>query len=143
MAGFSILSVQAQENRNQVLSAYYQLKDALVQGDVKKVAAQAAGFIKEVKQSDLKEINPFKDALLKNAAGMEAGADINGQRKEFAVLSTTMLAFARAAKLDQQAIYVDYCPMKKTYWLSAEKAIKNPYYGATMLSCGSITDTLQ
>ncbi|WP_290798156.1 DUF3347 domain-containing protein [Flavihumibacter sp. UBA7668] len=143
ISGFSVMAVQAQESRNELLSAYYQLKDVLVQGNAKKAAEQAGYFIKLVNQSPLNEIKPFKDALLKDAGKIAASADINSQRKDFAPFSNTMILFAKAAKLDNQAIYVDYCPMKKTYWLSADKAIKNPYYGATMLTCGSITDTLQ
>ena len=143
ISGFGIMTAEAQESRNELLSAYYQLKDVLVQGNAKKAAEQAGNFIQLVNQSPLKEIKPFKEALLKDAGKIAAGTDINSQRKDFASFSNSMIQFAKTTKLDKQAIYVDYCPMKKTYWLSADKAIKNPYYGATMLSCGSITDTLQ
>jgi hypothetical protein len=33
--------------------------------------------------------------------------------------------------------------MKKAYWLSPDKAIKNPYYGSAMLTCGKVTETIQ
>jgi len=33
--------------------------------------------------------------------------------------------------------------MKDAYWLSNETAIKNPYYGSRMLTCGSVKDTLK
>jgi hypothetical protein len=33
--------------------------------------------------------------------------------------------------------------MKKMYWLSSEAAIKNPYYGKMMLTCGSVTETIK
>ncbi|RYF82932.1 MAG: DUF3347 domain-containing protein, partial [Chitinophagaceae bacterium] len=36
-----------------------------------------------------------------------------------------------------------YCPMKKALWLSNEKAIKNPYYGSAMLTCGKVTETIE
>jgi hypothetical protein len=32
--------------------------------------------------------------------------------------------------------------MIKTHWLSSEKAIKNPYYGSAMLTCGEVTETI-
>jgi hypothetical protein len=32
--------------------------------------------------------------------------------------------------------------MKKAYWLSGDKVIKNPYFGSAMLTCGTITETL-
>ncbi|MAQ74933.1 MAG: hypothetical protein CL613_01215 [Aquimarina sp.] len=31
--------------------------------------------------------------------------------------------------------------MKKAYWLSKEKDIKNPYYGSSMLTCGKVAET--
>lgn len=32
--------------------------------------------------------------------------------------------------------------MKKTYWISDEKKIRNPYYGKEMPDCGNITKTI-
>jgi hypothetical protein len=32
--------------------------------------------------------------------------------------------------------------MKKSYWLSADEAIKNPYYGNMMLTCGKVSETI-
>jgi hypothetical protein len=40
-----------------------------------------------------------------------------------------------------QPVYYQYCPMKKAYWLSKEKDIKNPYYGSSMLTCGKVAET--
>ncbi|HNK84737.1 MAG TPA: mercury transporter, partial [Flavobacteriales bacterium] len=41
-------------------------------------------------------------------------------------------------------IYLDHCPMYNggADWLSREKAIKNPYYGSSMLTCGSVKETI-
>jgi hypothetical protein len=33
--------------------------------------------------------------------------------------------------------------MKKASWLSSEAAIKNPYFGSAMLTCGKVTATLK
>jgi hypothetical protein len=32
---------------------------------------------------------------------------------------------------------------KGANWLSKENAIKNPYYGSSMLSCGKTTETIK
>ena len=53
-----------------------------------------------------------------------------------------MALVAKAVKLTDAPVYKAYCPMKKAYWLSAEKEIKNPYYGSAMLSCGSVMETI-
>ena len=46
-----------------------------------------------------------------------------------------------------QKVYVEFCPMadgdKGAYWASSEKEIRNPYYGASMLTCGEIKSTIQ
>ena len=53
------------------------------------------------------------------------------------------------AKVSKQAVPVYYqrCPMfnngKGANWLSKESAIKNPYYGNKMLTCGSVTETIK
>lgn len=52
-----------------------------------------------------------------------------------------MSTLVQSAMLSAQPVYLDYCPMKKSYWLSSEKAIQNPYYGKEMPACGSIEKT--
>ena len=54
-----------------------------------------------------------------------------------------MAAVAKAVKLTGDPIYQAYCPMKKAYWLSSQKDIKNPYFGNAMLTCGEVTETIQ
>lgn len=39
--------------------------------------------------------------------------------------------------------YYQYCPMQDAYWLSKENAVKNPYYGSMMLSCGKTVETIK
>ncbi len=46
-----------------------------------------------------------------------------------------------------EKVYVDFCQMANNnvgaYWLSKDKAIRNPYFGADMLSSGSVTDQIE
>ncbi|MGB4846201.1 MAG: hypothetical protein WBP16_17160, partial [Ferruginibacter sp.] len=72
-----------------------------------------------------------------------ASKKIEAQRTAFASLSGNIYTLAKAVKLSADNIYQQFCPMKKMYWLSDEAAIKNPYYGITMLTCGKVTDTLK
>ena len=71
-------------------------------------------------------------------AGRMAGQDLEGTREEFLDLTTPMLALARASRADAGAlkVAVSFCPMKPGRWLQAKDGIKNPYYGASMLTCG-------
>ena len=46
-----------------------------------------------------------------------------------------------------ETVYYQHCPMaddgKGANWLSKESAIKNPYYGSQMLSCGKTVETIK
>jgi len=43
--------------------------------------------------------------------------------------------------------FYDYCPMafnnEGAYWLSDQAAIRNPYFGDAMLTCGTVKETLK
>lgn len=47
----------------------------------------------------------------------------------------------------EKPVYYQHCPMankgKGANWLSKENAIKNPYYGSQMLTCGSTVETIK
>jgi hypothetical protein len=134
-----------------LLDKYYAIKNALVAGDAAAASKHAADFaaaLSAVHASDAgtKEASLFaslKPSLAAESAKISGTKDIARQREAFAVLSQQMISLARGAKLSDKAVYVDYCPMKKSSWLSAEQAIRNPYYGSSMLTCGKVTDTLQ
>mgnify|MGYP002336258182 CR=1 FL=1 len=83
------------------------------------------------------------NALLKDATPISESKDLKKQRQHFSNLSNNMTALAKAVKLSNDPIYQAYCPMKKAGWLSNEKAIKNPYYGSAMLTCGNVVETIQ
>jgi hypothetical protein len=134
-----------------ILETYYAAKNALVAGDASGAAKHAASFNAAVSALDNKsmsadESNYFKSvqpALLTESKAIASSKDLAKQREAFSKLSQTMIILAKSVKLDTKPVYVDYCPMKKASWLSAEPAIKNPYYGSAMLTCGKITDTLK
>jgi hypothetical protein len=125
-----------------LLSSYYNIKDALVIGDATTASGSAEGFIKLTNTIDKKAIpDTSLTRLRKSAAALAGSKDIKTQRNLFVSFSNDMIALAKAMKLADQPVYQQYCPMKKASWLSSEKAIKNPYYGSAMLTCGKVTDT--
>ena len=126
-----------------LLHSYFAIKNALVEGNANTAATKAEEFVKTLNSIDPNIINEAKrDALFKDARHISETKDIKHQREHFATFSTNMYALAKAVKLSTEPIYYDYCPMKKTYWLSSEKAIRNPYYGNAMLTCGKVAETL-
>jgi hypothetical protein len=86
----------------------------------------------------------YYDKLKADATKINASKDIEKQRTAFSSLSNNLWSTVKGLKIkDNGAIYIDYCPMKDAYWLSKESAIKNPYYGKSMLTCGSIKETIK
>ena len=60
-------------------------------------------------------------------------------------LSKNMYASIKVSK-QETPTYYHHCSManngKGADWLSKENAIKNPYYGSQMLSCGKTIETI-
>jgi hypothetical protein len=134
-----------------ILSLYYNVKDALVNSDAKTASAKAGDLTKTINSIDFKtlsttEQNAFgslKDKLVSDANNISENNDIGKQKAYFSFVSTNIYSLAKLVRLSDQPVYQQYCPMKKAYWLSNEAAIKNPYYGKQMLSCGKVSDILK
>ncbi|HRO85627.1 MAG TPA: DUF3347 domain-containing protein [Niabella sp.] len=121
---------------------YLGIKDALVAGERAQAATHANGLSQTaslISYRDLSEGNI--NALRKDASTIADAKDLAAQRKAFSNLSNNMAALAEKFKLSNRPVYQQYCPMAKAYWLSNEKEIKNPYYGSSMLTCGSVKKT--
>ena len=132
-----------QQQLSQLLAAYYNIKNALVAGDGGSAASNAELFLKNVNTVDYKLVSENNVHILsKDATKISTTKDLKKQREYFANFSSNMVAVAKAFKLGNQPIYLQYCPMKKASWLSSEKHIRNPYYGNAMLACGEVTETL-
>ena len=129
---------------SQLLSDYYNLKIALVEGNAGTASLKAHDLVKTINGIDYKVISEGNIAvLLKDAGKIAESKELKKQREYFSNFSDNMIAVAKAVKLSDKEIYLQYCPMKKASWLSSEKAIKNPYYGSSMLTCGQVTETLK
>lgn len=131
-----------------IVNGYLQLKDALVADNTKAAAEagkQLAVAFEEFDTTDFdaeqqQELNEIIEDAHEHAEHI-AESDIAHQREHFEILSqdiADMVAITGAAK----TLYQQYCPMynnnKGGMWLSANKEIKNPYFGAQMLNCGEV-----
>jgi len=140
---FSFAQDKGNASTSQLLTAYYNLKDALVAGNTNAVASGAGEFIKKLNAVDKGIIkDEDRNPLFKEGTAISKTNNLSLQRERFAILSASMIALAKKVKLTTGPVYQQYCPMKKSSWLSINKAIKNPYYGSAMLTCGSVVDTL-
>ena len=61
-------------------------------------------------------------------------------------LSKDIYSLLKVAKYEVP-VYFQHCPMyndgKGANWLSKENAVKNPYYGSMMLTCGKTVETIK
>jgi hypothetical protein len=136
------------QDPSDILTAYYGVKDALTADDANVASARAGDLLTAIGKVDMSKLDGKEHTAfmgLKDKLAIDARhiSEIAHQREYFASLSTNMMALAKAVKLSQQPIYQEYCPMKKASWLSSDPAIKNPYYGNAMLTCGKVQTTLK
>ncbi|CAL1517438.1 DUF3347 domain-containing protein [Chitinophaga sp. MM2321] len=135
----------------ELLTTYYHIKDALVSSNAGTAATQAATFAQAAGSLDTKSLSEparkvftsLQDKLVTDAKQIAATKDIAQQRSYFKTFSDNFYLLAKDVKLSAAPVYQDYCPMKKAHWLSSSTAIKNPYYGSQMLTCGKISDTIK
>lgn len=138
---------QQSASSTHLLHKYYDIKNALIAGDASSASKAAGEFLSSLNEA---KSNPDDNQALKTnfqgmndaASAIKAGKNIDKQREAFASLSQAMISLVKSNKPSEK-VFVDYCPMKKSSWLSAEQAIKNPYYGSAMLTCGKVTDIIQ
>ncbi len=137
-----------------VFDHYFELKDALVKTDG--IAASASSkkmltSIEDVKMDKLPmDVHMVWMKLLKDlkadAQKIAATKDAGNQRDSFLTLSKNMYELMKVSK-QETPTYLQFCPMankgKGANWLSKDLAIKNPYYGSQMLSCGKTVETFK
>ncbi|MBO0340095.1 DUF3347 domain-containing protein [Flagellimonas profundi] len=127
------------QNTGNLLKNYISVKNALVSSD-SKAASTAITALNEAVKS---EGNFAQKAELQKATDKlsKAGNNLEKQRAAFNDVSTVLWKLVKGSDKVTQPVYHQYCPMKKAYWLSKEKEIKNPYYGSSMLTCGKVAET--
>lgn len=142
------ISAQAQSKSNPQLVKLYQnyisVKSALASDDAKKTSMAANDFLKTAAGINSKVIGEKNLLSIKaDAKSISQAKSIDAQRKSFYKLSDVMIDLAKDNKLSDKTIFVQYCPMAKGSWMSNEKQIVNPYYGKSMLDCGSVKSEIK
>jgi len=132
--GFSAFA----QNTKSHFDNYINVKTSLVNSDTKAASTAINVFYEAVKSDGNFGL---KADLLKETEKLSKASSIEKQRDAFSDVSEVMWKLVKNSDKINQDVYYQYCPMKKAYWLSNEKAIKNPYYGSSMLSCGKVAET--
>lgn len=144
---FSILNLSAQTTDasiSKLYQNYISIKDALVTDNSDAASKAANEFIKSVSMVDYKVLSEGNlDVLRKDASTIAESRSIETQRESFAKLSANMIELTKKFKMADSSVFVLYCPMQDASWLSAQKEVKNPFYGSAMLTCGSMKSELK
>ncbi len=147
-------NIEIDASLKSVFNNYFLVKDALIKSDGISAADLSKDLliaINSVKMDDLTSqehvvwMKQFKDLAI-DAEHIADTKDISHQREHFTTLSKNMFELVKVSK-QESPVYFQFCPMankgKGANWLSKESAIKNPYYGSKMMSCGRIIETIK
>lgn len=149
------LSAKTKEAFKPLFDTYFKLKDALVNDNLE----NALIYSKQM-NSVLSKVNmnvfrgeahnvwmKQRSILEKDLRIANKTNEIKKMRDSFKNISDQMVILIKTFGAIDQAVFVDYCPMadhdKGAEWLSTEKEIKNPYFGASMLTCGEVKQIIK
>jgi hypothetical protein len=138
-----------------IVDHYLHIKNALVNDNGAEAANGAKAVENAISKLDKSLLTPEqKTAYDKNEEEMKEYAEhiakngdkIEHQRSHFAMLSEVVYDLVKNFGAGQP-IYHDHCPMynenQGAMWLSEMKEVKNPFYGAKMLTCGTVEEVIK
>lgn len=149
---------------SKVLGDYYLLKDSLVEWDTTGVDNKALDLARKTDSLPFREIKAdsilvvtaknLAQSVANEARGLAAEKSIEQKRRAFNMLTDEMYNLVLTVHYEGQIIYHIRCPMafngsEEGFWLANSSRILNPYmgrrhpkFGAKMLGCGEITDSI-
>jgi Protein of unknown function (DUF3347) len=154
----------AEKSLTPVINAYYSLKDALIEADSAAAdlsATQLLALADSFKIDELRldtslaqTLETYRGNIAAETKGLIGETDLTQKRRAFSMISQNLLPFLKEVNYKAEPVYQQICPMafnddETAYWLSNSTEINNPYlgkkhpkYGAGMLHCGELGDSL-
>lgn len=138
----------------EVFEHYFAIKDALVKTDGNIASMKANEFLTAISSVKMDKLATEEHAvwmkvmkdLAFDAEHISDTKEASHQRDHFMTLSKNMYELIKVSK-NEMPTYYQFCPManggKGANWLSKESAVKNPYYGSKMLTCGKTVETFK
>jgi hypothetical protein len=127
-----------------LLPASEELSRGVVEPYLSADAALASDRIDGVKAnadsigSAARALGPSAVAIDSAAMELASAADLADARTKFGMLSEAIDVYMANQHLAPPVgVRVAFCPMAMRPWLQRDGAIRNPYYGSQMLTCGS------
>ncbi|CDF78621.1 RND family efflux transporter MFP subunit [Formosa agariphila KMM 3901] len=138
-----------QKELESVLYLYLNLKDQLVDSDLKSAKLQADLLLARLNTITtesisnhpkmMKDWKTISEQMKTDLVTIQNEDNLKSFRSQFSTISLDLIQLIEKYGVPIQ-VYVQFCPMANTnkggYWLSLSEEILNPYYGAAMLGCG-------
>jgi len=129
-----------------ILQNYLNIHKSLAADTIEGIRPAANTIAKSARKLDLdsapsnhrKYYASLPKALSEAAESIGKSSNIEQARESFKQLSKPLSIWATRSK--PSGITVVYCPMAQAYWIQKTGAIRNPYYGEHMLTCGEVVD---
>lgn len=118
-----------------VFENYLAAQASLAGDSMEKISASASALVQVVRTDTAKT---FPTEVATQAEALAEAKDLAAARKAFRPLSESLIRYAKAGNIPAGTLYEVYCPMAKASWLQADKTVRNPYFGQSMLDCGQI-----
>lgn len=149
-----MLEKQNEDKLKEVINDYLAMKNAFIVSDSKGIDNAAFAMRDHVKEVDLKSLKgEGKEAWVQHASAYNIKLTellhITGMQERRAYLShlsEIIYCTIKSFRLNELKLFAVYCPMafdgKGAYWISESEEIRNPYFGAKMMDCGTIEEKL-
>ena len=147
-------TMQQENQLTAVFDNYFAVKDALVSSDGATASEKSKMLLSNIEAVKMDKLEmdvhmvwmKVFTNLKEDAKHIADTKDFVHQRERFINLSKNMYELIKVSKTEN-LIYYQFCPMankgKGANWLSKENAVKNPYYGSMMMTCGKTVETIK
>ncbi len=143
-----------QKQLTQALAAYIEMQGALASDELERVSVAAGDMAAALDRVDMNllEGEPHM-AWMEHLRAMQAALaelsmanHLDAARGAFRLLSASLSRAVEQFGVSEGPVYEMYCPMafnnEGSHWLQTTRDLRNPYFGAAMLTCGEIRRTL-
>lgn len=125
------------------LTPYFEAQSALASDDLPTAQASAAKLVALAKEKGCSlDGKSCCSAEIEAATNIVEAKDIASARNAFKAWSDTLIGKLDSDHQGEGELYKMHCPMafgnKGGSWLQSSKDLRNPYYGAMMLKCGTV-----
>lgn len=152
---FPNTDAKAAASLKEIVDDYLLIKNALANDNGLEAANAARALEEAIRKLDKSLLtaeqktayDKNEDEIKEHAEHIARNGDkIGHQRSHFAMLSEVIYELVKNFGAGRP-LYHDHCPMynenQGAMWLSEMKEVKNPYFGAKMITCGTVEEVIK